>query len=187
MQLERCTTRREYVYVSVVQYMAWAAWAACVIYMGVCACTYVLCLYHLHSVSAWIAWAMYRFAYTRVLERVLRWTAWAMHRLRLGPHARLGRCTCTRTVYGIYSLSDAPIVLRPACLCLHVELILVQFMAWTVWAMHRSCPCAWARPAYLYPSVFGIDSLGDVPIVRWPACLDSHAVLVPLQYSAWKD
>ena len=93
VQLERCTTRREYVYVSVVQYMAWAAWAACVIYMGVCACTYVLCLYHLHSVSAWIAWAMYRFAYTRVLERVLGWTAWAMHRLRLGPHAR------ARTLY----------------------------------------------------------------------------------------
>ena len=63
----------------------------------------------------------------------------------------LGRCTCTRTVYGIYSLSDAPIVLRPACLGLHVELILVQFMAWTAWAMHRSCPRAWVRPPYLYP------------------------------------
>ena len=61
VQTERCTTRREYVYACVEQYMAWAAWAACVVYMSACACTYVLCLYHLHSILAWTAGAMHRF------------------------------------------------------------------------------------------------------------------------------
>ena len=36
VQPERCTTRREYVYACVVQYMAWAVWAACGIYECLC-------------------------------------------------------------------------------------------------------------------------------------------------------
>ena len=55
------------------------------------------------------------------------------------------------------SLSDAQNVLRPACLGLYVVLAHVEF--------------------------YGMDSLGDAPIV--PACLGSHAVLVPVPHLAW--
>ena len=56
VQSERCITRRECVYACNVQYMAWAAWVACVVYMSTCACTYVQCLCHLDSVLTCAAW-----------------------------------------------------------------------------------------------------------------------------------
>ena len=52
------------------------------------------------------------------------------------------------------SLSDAPIVLRSTCLGLHVVFVHVQF--------------------------YGMDSLGDAPMV--PAWVGSNAVLVPIPH-----
>ena len=72
--------------------------------------------------------------------------------------------------FGINSLGDAPIVLRPACLGSHAVLVCVQFYGMDSlsacfgshvvlvhvrfygmdWAMHPSCPRAWARTLYLY-------------------------------------
>ena len=42
--------------VHVVSVLAWTAWAAYVVYMSACTCTYALCLY---NVLAWTAWAMH--------------------------------------------------------------------------------------------------------------------------------
>ena len=83
----------------------------------------------------------------------------------LGGVRSIHECLClhVRTVFVLLtlcfdmsSLDDAPIVLRTApCLSSHAALVHVQ--------------CLW-------------DVLGDAPIV--PACVGSHAVLVPLPHLA---
>ena len=85
--------------------------------------------------------------------------------------------------YGTDSLGDAPIV--PACLGSHAVLVPVQHLASTAWAMHRLYlgPRAWVCTLYFYTySFYGMDSLSDAPIVLRPACLDSHVVLIHVQF-----
>ena len=161
VQPARCTTRREYVYACVVQYNTWAAWAACVVYMSACACTYVLCLYHLHSVLAWTAGAMHHLcfdprAWTHTLY-LYTYSFYGMDSLSDAPTVFRPACLGSHVVlvyvqvYGMDNLGDAPI--EPACLGSHAVLVSVQHLAWTAWAMHRSRdgPRTWARTSYLYP------------------------------------
>ena len=163
---------REYVCACVVQYMTWAAWAACVVYMTARACTYVLCLYHLHSVLAWTAGAMHRFRKPA--------TCTGLHRLCLGLRA------WARTLYlYTYSCTDcAQARVFGLARCTRTRTVLwhgqpgqCTFRA----RVHELARCTCTRTA------FGMDSRGDAPIARWSSCLDSHAVLVelPVQYLAW--
>ena len=73
-------------------------------------------------------------------RRVPAWIAWAMHRLSLSPRA--WACTLylyKYSFYGMDSLRDAPIMLRPVCLGSQVVLVQYSFMAWTAWAMYLLC------------------------------------------------
>ena len=89
-------------------------------------------------------------------------------------------------MFGMDSVGNAPIVRRPACLGSYAVLVHVQIMIWIAWAVYvvYMSACASMYALYLY-NIFGMDSLDDAPIVHRPACLGSHAVLVPVQYLAW--
>ena len=93
---------------------------------------------------------------------------------------------CASVMFGMDILSDARIVRTPACLGSHAVLVQVQSTTWTTWAAYAvytsACGCTYAL--FLY-NVFGMDSPGEAPIVRMPACLGLHAVLVPVQYLIW--
>ena len=81
-----------------------------------------------------------------------------MRRLCVGPRAWARMLYLyTRIVYGMDSLGGVHSV--HGCLCLYVRTVRVEW--------------------------FGMDSLDDAPIVRRPACLGSHAILVPVQYLVW--
>ena len=127
VQPERCTTRREYVCACVVQYMAWTAWAVCVVYTSACACTYVLCLYHLHSVlyTCTVFWrgqpgqCTYLARVRELLVPHLVWTAGVMHVVYMSACA----CTYVLCLYHLHSVLD------------HLHSVLV----WAARAMYQSC------------------------------------------------
>ena len=75
-----------------VQFMTWTTWAAYAVYMGACGCTYALCLYNVFGMDS--PGRCTDCAYARVLG--------------------LARCTCTRTVFGMDSLSNARVVYTDA-------------------------------------------------------------------------
>ena len=68
----------------------------------------------------------------------------------------LGRahCICTCTVFDMDSLSDAPVVRRPACLGMLIVRVHVQCMTWPAWAAYvvymSACACTYVLYLCLY-------------------------------------
>ena len=74
---------------------------------------------------------------------------------------RRAPCTYTCTVFGVGSLSNAPIVREPVCLDVRSVRVYVQYL------------------------VFGMGNLSGVPNVRGCVDVEVHTVLVLVQCSAW--
>ena len=100
-------------------------------------------------------------------------------------HGR-AQCTCTYTVFGVNSLSDAPTVSACACICtLHLYVCSVRrgqpkrctycTRVRVRGRAHCTCTC----------TVFGMDSLSGVPIVRECVCVYVRHVRAHVRCSVW--